>query len=427
MSAEVHRDSLSRDHPLKRVRAGSISGRLRTASDLEQWGWIDKAQKGVIKDLIISGDPKVQSALDKFDRGETGELEALFQQGAFRTQSIDILEGLDLDFLTVGNDEFSFDQQFEESIVSSSGNAAQGAASGVEGVLENVKVEGEREGGTGVLNRDWFLRRLSIGNDSSATFGGTSFRKDEVGADPLEWRHDIQQQQVWGMGDGKFVDGEVDLSAYRSLAATLQANGSSPVPRMIKTGGTKRPMSKAPAMRGVHTVLGAGAVPGNQNTSAQSHKAGGAGPSSSSSGRFVIDGPHVKRDLGAHAHTQRPREATESASAFSDLTFRGSSFDLLDGDLLDETLPPVSSSRMHSAEHMKVAHLSSALPGFVGAYSPQSRRERVERFLEKRNRRVWTKKVKYDVRKNFADSRLRVKGRFVKKEDEELMRELLSI
>lgn len=35
--------------------------------------------------------------------------------------------------------------------------------------------------------------------------------------------------------------------------------------------------------------------------------------------------------------------------------------------------------------------------------------------------------VKYDVRKNFADSRMRVKGRFVKKEDEELLRELMSI
>jgi hypothetical protein len=35
--------------------------------------------------------------------------------------------------------------------------------------------------------------------------------------------------------------------------------------------------------------------------------------------------------------------------------------------------------------------------------------------------------VKYGVRKNFADSRLRVKGRFVKKEDEELVRELLKI
>jgi len=65
--------------------------------------------------------------------------------------------------------------------------------------------------------------------------------------------------------------------------------------------------------------------------------------------------------------------------------------------------------------------------GFVGAYSEDDRRHRIERFFEKRLRRVWTKKVKYDVRKNFADSRVRVKGRFVKKEDEENMRELGSL
>jgi hypothetical protein len=65
--------------------------------------------------------------------------------------------------------------------------------------------------------------------------------------------------------------------------------------------------------------------------------------------------------------------------------------------------------------------------GWIGAYSPESRKVRIERFLSKRNHRVWTKTVKYDVRKNFADSRLRVKGRFVKKEDELLMRELMSL
>ena len=64
--------------------------------------------------------------------------------------------------------------------------------------------------------------------------------------------------------------------------------------------------------------------------------------------------------------------------------------------------------------------------GWVGAYSPNSRQLRIHRFLEKRNHRVWVKKVKYDVRKNLADSRLRVKGRFVKK-DEMLMRELMSL
>lgn len=54
----------------------------------------------------------------------------------------------------------------------------------------------------------------------------------------------------------------------------------------------------------------------------------------------------------------------------------------------------------------------------IGIYTPEERKRRIERFWEKRRSRVWTKKVKYDVRKNFADSRIRVKGRFVKKEDE---------
>ena len=58
------------------------------------------------------------------------------------------------------------------------------------------------------------------------------------------------------------------------------------------------------------------------------------------------------------------------------------------------------------------------MTGMVGIYGPEERKARIARFLEKRKRRVWSRKVKYDVRKNFADSRMRIKGRFVKKEDE---------
>jgi hypothetical protein len=63
----------------------------------------------------------------------------------------------------------------------------------------------------------------------------------------------------------------------------------------------------------------------------------------------------------------------------------------------------------------------------IGIYSPEARRARIARFMAKRKRRIWTKPVKYDVRKNIADSRLRVKGRFVKREDEELLRELMNV
>ena len=58
------------------------------------------------------------------------------------------------------------------------------------------------------------------------------------------------------------------------------------------------------------------------------------------------------------------------------------------------------------------------LEGMIGIYGPDERRERIARFIEKRRARVWTKKVKYDVRKNFADSRIRVKGRFIRKDEE---------
>lgn len=36
---------------------------------------------------------------------------------------------------------------------------------------------------------------------------------------------------------------------------------------------------------------------------------------------------------------------------------------------------------------------------YIGAYSPEARKKRIDRYLEKRERRVWAKKVKYDVRK----------------------------
>ncbi len=76
----------------KRLRAGSVSGRLRyrkfkkcvmaashcvkrAASDLQERGFIDKSQKGILKDFIISGNPLIQNALDKFSGGDPSELE----------------------------------------------------------------------------------------------------------------------------------------------------------------------------------------------------------------------------------------------------------------------------------------------------------------------------------------------------------------
>lgn len=52
----------------------------------------------------------------------------------------------------------------------------------------------------------------------------------------------------------------------------------------------------------------------------------------------------------------------------------------------------------------------------VGPISTEERRKKIERYLEKRRKRTWGKKICYDCRKRVADHRLRVKGRFVTKE-----------
>lgn len=50
----------------------------------------------------------------------------------------------------------------------------------------------------------------------------------------------------------------------------------------------------------------------------------------------------------------------------------------------------------------------------LGSYSPSERARKIQRFHEKRSRRVWSKKILYGCRKSFADKRPRIGGRFVK-------------
>ncbi len=52
--------------------------------------------------------------------------------------------------------------------------------------------------------------------------------------------------------------------------------------------------------------------------------------------------------------------------------------------------------------------------GHVGIYDPQQRAAILSRFHKKRMARKWRKRIRYDCRKDLADKRVRVKGRFVK-------------
>lgn len=49
----------------------------------------------------------------------------------------------------------------------------------------------------------------------------------------------------------------------------------------------------------------------------------------------------------------------------------------------------------------------------IGAYTKEERKQRIERFRMKKLNRIWKKQIKYDCRKRLADTRPRIKGRFV--------------
>lgn len=55
--------------------------------------------------------------------------------------------------------------------------------------------------------------------------------------------------------------------------------------------------------------------------------------------------------------------------------------------------------------------------GRIGMYLPHERKDRIAKFHSKRKLRIWRKRIKYDCRKKLADSRPRIKGRFVKRSD----------
>ncbi|KAL3507526.1 hypothetical protein ACH5RR_032908 [Cinchona calisaya] len=63
----------------------------------------------------------------------------------------------------------------------------------------------------------------------------------------------------------------------------------------------------------------------------------------------------------------------------------------------------------------------------VGKLTVEERREKIHRYMKKRNERNFSKKIKYACRKTLADSRPRVRGRFAKNDELEMNRNACSI
>jgi len=449
--------SYENSHFGKRMRSGSISGRLRSASDLEDTGVISREQKAILKDLIIAGDNSVQGAIDKYEAGDPSVLEEMVRSGALlaRSSDVDLLGDLDLDFLNVHGEEDG-DMMFGnmDDIGGNSGSddamgggdrqqpRSQGGIDDLEfnGDFSNTSViEPKRvEGGNLYMNKargnsidDIQLHRMRANSlalpglllegshpeDADHISFGRWTDKDVAGPlpPPPSKRHlmppqqrgaavtaaQYQQYNASNMLDPAQYSSECDVlmaskhgglgpSSSKATKKNKKAKPKKEKNKKVPTAKKEKKDKKEPRERKSQSKMRdmMESISSNKNSAA---------PSVSSS-TAVAGGDNGEEDEG-------PKEVPSGLGRPRSMSDPNLSVNLDDHGLLNVTGPQ----------------------GWVGAYSPDSRQMRIDRFLEKRNKRVWVKKVKYDVRKNFADSRLRVKGRFVKKEDEMLMRELMSL
>lgn len=414
--------SYENNHFGKRMRAGSISGRLRSASDLEDTGVISREQKTVLKDLLIAGDSNVQDAIAKYEKGDPAALEEMIKSGALAGRAdVDLLGDLDLDFLNVhgGGDDDMF------------GN--------VEELVNNSKQSAATGGGAQQQQHDG-IGDLEFNGDGATV---------SVDPTPVVLPQRQQQQVHYTKPRGYSID---DIGVHRMRSNSLA------LPGMLLEGGEDASSHTFGQWMDNHNVAADEDGQSQQNEHISPNDAASGIQSILNASQFSsdVDGlmggktaatlaqvekkkkkspkkPKKERKKYTKKDKSEPRER-KSQSRMKDM-MSGINGTAANGD--EEKKPPVVSGTGRPRS-MSDPNLSVRLDcygllnvdgpeGWVGAYSPTSRHLRVSRFLEKRAQRTWTKKVKYNVRKNFADSRLRVKGRFVKKEDEMLMRELMSL
>ena len=84
----------------RRERSGSISGRLRSVSDLCDEGVLTAVEKGAIKDLIIVGAGRLDACWEALEEGDVGPLKAV-ANASLQEPPLDFERALDIDVLTV--------------------------------------------------------------------------------------------------------------------------------------------------------------------------------------------------------------------------------------------------------------------------------------------------------------------------------------
>jgi CCT motif len=446
--------SASYDHHFgKRMRAGSVSGRLRSASELFDEKQLDKNTKLLLKDLILIGDEQVQEALDQFENtGDSSLLEQMIASGMLQHRvpaDLDLLDDLDLDFLNVHEDipETHFPSAYHPASKASqvpSSRAATGVTFGEAPARQNPQTQRalqsntvtplEEDDGVGDFEFNEFANDYYSGGagagvkhapQSSVTLG-TSPPDSNLS----EFERRMRSNSLFSalLNDNKLYRDDSAVAtnnAERGLGLQLQLQHevSWQDRHLADASATERSgiqinMSLArrssPQVGGIAASLLAAAAATNDKDDNASMD---SGHETEEEAEVEVQ-PKPQPRRGGRPPKDKKKDVVPSSSQQEEEQVHVS------GSGLPRSLSdPCFRTTIDSIGLRQVERPD----GWVGAYSPESRKVRIERFLSKRNHRVWSKTIKYDVRKNFADSRLRVKGRFVRKEDESLMRELMSL
>mmetsp|Transcript_26723 Transcript_26723/g.50434 ORF Transcript_26723/g.50434 Transcript_26723/m.50434 type:complete len:620 (+) Transcript_26723:191-2050(+) len=396
----------------KRPRAGSVSGtvssRFRSAAEyFERKGLLDKHTKGMLKDLVIIGDKEMEHALKHYEEGNPNVLENMIRSGALQNRlpkDLDLLGDLDFDFLNVHDGDLMDlgGQPIHP------GELLPGPLPAVSqyGSYDQSVVNHENNDGIGELD---FSGDFTIDHQPAHSYG--SSRQPSAAASPTEMSDYDRRMRSNSLFTALMSEpGSSDTTA--NAAHILQGQW------VVQAGTPPLVTQQIPGQQGGIKIRKTQTQPNRAQAQSQQMQPQQSGITASLEAEKKRREKEAKKEKKEQRKLERERKAQEKRKEEAEM---------------EEHIP--GSGKPYPLDDPQLVVTTDAFglreverpDGWVGAYSPDSRKVRIERFMEKRNHRVWTKSVKYDVRKNFADSRLRVKGRFVKKEDELLMRELMSL
>eukprot|EP00742_Colponemidia_sp_Colp-10_P004174 GILJ01004453.1.p1 GENE.GILJ01004453.1~~GILJ01004453.1.p1 ORF type:complete len:477 (+),score=71.66 GILJ01004453.1:51-1481(+) len=401
------------------------ASRLRKASLLAREGMIDEQTKGAIKDMIVQGDERIARALDTGDalalksiitgkrssfdfdipldraankRERTSSfdifgIELQRNNRRMRTASLDIWADWEnslpnVELTTVPEFEFTSDLSSPELENMTPPQA-----------LPDFDLNSQVFGGAPAFDNSVMLKQEPDAFDNNTGSYGTSFYaiKQEY--------EDLPSGFELGTQDYDDEEGIPDMYSSSGMNGIVSPPVSMPV-NGYQTGSTMRAGNTVTAYHPSYNVNGSGPV---GRVSVQ--------PSMSYQSSSVK--PPVPQFSAPRAPIQFPPGI--SIPALSGKHNNGPSSNM------GSAAPRPPPNSMSSSNTMPVNVVASSLfnntgvdlQRKVGAYTIEERQRKIEKYLRKKANRNFKKKVEYDVRKRVADNRVRVKGRFVKKAEED--------